>query len=156
MIYGNINASNVNRDNKKTAKSSEGKTYVFAGYSGSTVSLNISNVNYKVLSSLSFVWRDDTLPEQYNTDGYRGAILMAGIWWFVLFYFPARYVHKRPGMLYIDRICRIFSISHTILCYIPHISSHYIYHTLHLILMFDAAYHCNMKYCLILILYHTT
>ena len=105
-IFGNPNVTNIDRVHTNI-KSSEGSNYVFAGYSGSLVSTTIdgsssssssSDDELDVLSSLSFIWRDKTKTEQGNTDGYRVAIFIAGLWWFVLFYFPAKYILKRPGV----------------------------------------------------------
>ena len=97
-IFGNPNVTNIDKIHTNI-KSSEGSNYVFAGYSGSLVSTTSSSDDeLDVLSSLSFIWRDKTKTEQGNTDGYRVAIFIAGLWWFVLFYFPAKYILKRPGV----------------------------------------------------------
>ena len=63
-----------------------------AGIYGSLTSDN------NVISSLSFVFRDTVVKDQWSTVGYRFTLLLAGLWWFVIYMaMPFRLLLRRSG-----------------------------------------------------------
>ena len=92
-IFGSLfDHYNYDADDATEVKSTIGNNYVLAGVYGSLTS------NDNVISSLSFVFRDTVVKDQWSTVGYRFTLLLVGLWWFVVYMaMPFRLLLRRAG-----------------------------------------------------------